>query len=111
MPQTKRSHRRASQAPAHEPAWLPRRREDLKTALGKKFERRAAEGAPAETKGPAEAGPVALISDCALPALLLALFSRHRVFEEILVLRCEAFRKLENLKAVAIADGPELDIG
>ena len=40
-----------------------------------------------------------------------ALFRRHRVFEEILVLRCEAFRKLENLKAVAIADGPELDIG
>ena len=27
------------------------------------------------------------------------------------MLRCEAFRKLENLKAVAIADGPELDIG
>src|SRR5215472_3638428 len=48
----------------------------------------------------------ALISDCALPALLPGLFRRHRVFEEILVLRCEAFRKLENLKAVAIADGP-----
>ena len=53
----------------------------------------------------------ALISDCALPALLPALFSRHRVCEEILVLRCEAFRKLENLKAVAIAYGPKLDIG
>ena len=44
-------------------------------------------------------------------ALLLALFSRHRVFEEILVLRCEAFRELKNLKAVPIADGPELDVG
>ena len=44
-------------------------------------------------------------------ALLLTLFSRHRVFEEILVLRCEAFRETENLKAVAIADGPELDVG
>ena len=76
-----------------------------------KFDRCVAEGAPAEMKGPAEAGPVALISDCALPALLLALFSRHRVCEEILVLRREALRKLENLKAVAIADGPELDIG
>ena len=65
----------------------------------------------AEMTGPAEAGPVVLISDCALPTLLQAIFSRHRVFEEILVLRCEAFRKLENLKAVAIADGPELDIG
>jgi hypothetical protein len=43
--------------------------------------------------------------------LLLALFGRHRVFEEILVLRREAFRELDNLKAVAIADGPELDIG
>jgi hypothetical protein len=42
-----------------------------------------------------------------LPVLL----SRHNVFEKILVLRCEAFCKLENLKAVAIADGPELDIG
>ena len=62
-------------------------------------------------KGPAEAGPVALILDCALPALLLAIFSRHRVFEEILMLRCEPFRKPENLKTVAIADGPELDIG
>src|SRR5207249_7464776 len=60
-------------------------------------------------RGPAEAGPVALILDCALPALLDATFSRHRVFEEILVLRCEAFRKSENLKAVAIADGPDLD--
>ena len=55
--------------------------------------------------------PFALISDCALAALLQTIFSRHRVFEEILVLRCEAFRKLENLKAVAITDGPELDIG
>src|SRR5690242_9051100 len=42
-----------------------------------------------------------------LPVLL----SRHRVLEEILVLRREAFRELQNLKAVAIADGPELDIG
>ena len=83
----------------------------MKTALGKKFERRVAEGAPTETKGPAEAGPFAPILDCALPALLDATFSRHRVFEEILVLRCEAFRKSENLKAVAIADGPDLDIG
>ena len=74
-------------------------------------ERRMAEGAKAEMRGPAEAGPVCPGSDCALPALLPALFSRHRVFEEILVLRCEAFRKLQNLKAVAIADGPELDIG
>src|SRR6516164_6365428 len=64
-----------------------------------------------QTRRPAEAGLLGLISDCASPALLPALFSRHRVFEEILVLRCEAFRKLENLKAVAIADGPELDIG
>ena len=63
------------------------------------------------TKGPAEAGPVALISDCSLRALLPVSFSRHNVLKEILVLRCEAFRKLENLKAVAIADGPELDIG
>jgi hypothetical protein len=39
------------------------------------------------------------------------LLSRYRVREEILVLRSEALRKLENLKAVAIADGPELDIG
>jgi hypothetical protein len=53
----------------------------------------------------------ALISDCALPALLPGLFSRHRVFEEILMFRREALRKLENLKAVGIADGPELDIG
>jgi hypothetical protein len=83
----------------------------VKTALGKKFERRVAEGAPTETKGPASAGPFALILDCALPALLQAIFSRHRVFEEILVLGCEAFRKSENLKAVAIADGPDLDIG
>jgi hypothetical protein len=39
------------------------------------------------------------------------LFSRHRVFEEILVLRCEVFRELHNLEAVAIADSPELDVG
>ena len=63
-------------------------------------------------RGPAEAGPVCPDLRCALPALLSAgRFRRHRVFEETLVLRCEAFRKLENLKAVAIADGPELDIG
>jgi len=62
-------------------------------------------------KGPAEAGPFCRDSDCALPALLPVLFSRHRVSEEILVLRGEAFRELQNLKAVAIADGPELDIG
>src|ERR1700722_15891940 len=37
-------------------------------------------------------------------------FSRHRVFEEILVLRYEPVRKPENLKAVAIADGPELHL-
>ena len=110
MPQTKRSHRRASQAPAHAPAWLRRRSENLKTALGKGFDAWPKERQQ-KTKGPAEAGPVALISDCALPALLLALFSRHRVCEEILVLRRETFRELENLKAVAIADGPELDIG
>ena len=60
--------------------------------------------------GPAETGPVCPGSELR-PALLPGLFSRHRVFEEILVLRCEAFRKLENLKAVAITDGPELDIG
>lgn len=85
-----------------------------KLVMGATFARRS-EG---RNRGPAEAGPIALIcdsydliSDCALPALLQAIFSRHRVFEEILVLRCEAFRKLENLKAVAIADGPELDIG
>ena len=67
-------------------------------------------GVKAEMRGPAEAGPVALISDCALPAWLPVLLSRHDVFEKILVLRCEAFRKTENLKAVAIADGPKLDI-
>src|SRR5690348_11569976 len=50
-------------------------------------------------------------SDCALPAWLPVLLSRHDVFEKILVLRCEAFREAKNLKAVAIADGPELDIG
>jgi len=43
--------------------------------------------------------------------LLLALFSRHRVVEEILVLRCDAFQELDNLKVVAIAGGPELDFG
>jgi hypothetical protein len=62
-------------------------------------------------KGPAEAGPVCPDLDGALPALLPGLFRRHRVCEEILVLRCEALRKLENLKAVGIADDPELDIG
>ena len=46
-----------------------------------------------------------------MPAFLEALFGRHRVLEEILVLRREAFRKAEDLEAVAIADGPELDIG
>ena len=53
----------------------------------------------------------ALISRLRFASLLQALFSRHGVFEEILVLRGEAFRKAEDLKAVAIADGPELDIG
>jgi len=87
------------------------RSENLETTLGKKFERWLAEGALAQMKGPAEAGPHCSISDCGLPALLPVLFRRHRVFEEILVLRREAFRELENLKAVAIADGPELDVG
>ena len=71
-----------------------------------------AKGSASENeKDPPKRVLFALISDCALPALLPALFSRHRVCEEILVLRCEALRKLQNLKAVAIADGPELDIG
>lgn len=65
----------------------------------------------AQREDPPKRALFALILDCALPALLQAIFSRHCVFEEILVLRCEAFRKLENLKAVAIADGPELDTG
>jgi hypothetical protein len=43
--------------------------------------------------------------------LLPALFSRHRVCEEILVLRYETALKAENLKAVAVADGPELHVG
>jgi hypothetical protein len=87
------------------------RSENVKTARQEAPERSVAEGVKAEMRGPAEAGPVALISDCALPALLPALFSRHHVCEEILVLRREALRKLENLKAVAITDGPELDVG
>jgi hypothetical protein len=33
------------------------------------------------------------------------------VCEEILVLRCETVREAENLKAVGIADGPELHLG
>jgi hypothetical protein len=75
-------------------------------------ERCVAEGAAAETEGPAEAGPVCPDLDCALPALLAAdVFRGHRVFEEILMLRFETVRKAENLKAVAIADGPELHLG
>ena len=65
----------------------------------------------AEIKDPPKRVLFALISGSALPVLLLALFSRHRAFDEILVLRCEAFREFQNLKAVAIADGPELDVG
>ena len=79
---------------------------------GPKIERLRIEEAVAQMTGPAEAGPVCRdLSDCALPALLPALFSRHHVFEEILVLRGEALRESQNLKAVGIADGPELDIG
>ena len=63
-------------------------------------------------KGPAEAGPVCPDLRFALPALLAAEVSRrHRVFEEILVLRQETAREVQNLKAVAIADGPELHVG
>ena len=62
--------------------------------------------------GPAEAGPVWRgLPDCASPAWLPVLLSRHYVCEEILVLRREALRKLQNLEAVTIADSPELDIG
>ena len=69
-------------------------------------------GAQVEMKGPAEAGPFcADLPDCAFPALSEALFGRHDVFEEILVLRGEALRESENLKAMPITDRPELDIG
>ena len=87
-----------------------RERED--SAREEAPERRVAEGVKAEMRGPAEAGPRCPDLRLRFAALLSTdLFRRHRVCEEILVSRCEAFRKLENLKAVAIADGPELDIG
>jgi hypothetical protein len=91
---------------------LAQRMACLQTALGKKFERCAAEAGVSRNERTRRSGSCcALIADCALPALLQALLSRHHVFEEILVLRREAFRESENLKAMAIADGPELDIG
>ena len=62
-------------------------------------------------KGPAEAGPVCADAGLRFAGLLPGLFGRHHVFEEILVLRREALRKLENLKAVRIADRPKLNIG
>jgi len=60
-------------------------------------------------RDPPKRVPFALV--LRLPGLLPALFRRDRVFEQLLVLRRETLRKAENLKAVAIADGPELDFG
>ena len=86
------------------------KREDKRSEKGaRKTRGRRSEGGKRED--PPKRVLFALISDCAWPALLPVLLGRHRVCEEILVLRCEAFRELENLKAVAITDGPELDIG
>ena len=65
-----------------------------------------------QTRGPAEAGPRCPDLRLRFAALLSAdLFRRHRVCEEILVLRFETVRKAENVKAVAIADCPELHLG
>ncbi len=62
-------------------------------------------------RGPAEAGPVALIAECACPACYLPIYLPARVLEQILVSRLETVREAQDLKAVAIADGPELQLG
>src|SRR5438067_1147168 len=59
----------------------PRERED--SAREEAPERRVAEGVKAEMRGPAEAGPVALISDCACPPCYLPIYLLARVLEEI----------------------------
>jgi len=58
-----------------------RERED--SAREEAPERRVAEGVKAEMRGPAEAGPVALISDCACPPCYLPIYLLARVLEEI----------------------------
>src|SRR6185437_3550775 len=57
--------------------------------------------------------PGSQIALCQFCCLLCSVgtFSRHRVCEEIPVFRLEAVGEAENLKAVAIADGPELHLG
>ena len=88
----------------------------MKTTLGK---RRPKNAWRKERKRKREDPPkralfaLAQIALCQLCYLLCSVgaFSRHRVCEEIPVLRFETVREAENLKAVAIADGPELDIG
>src|SRR5215472_5934067 len=47
-------------------------------------------------------------SACYLPA---DLFTRQSLLEEILVVLLEAVREAQDLKAVAITDGPELQLG
>ena len=84
--------------------------EVMNTALGKRFARRGRRRVSRNERTRRSGSCLRLISRLRFAALLQALFSRHDVFEEILVLRSEVFRTSENLKAVAIADGPELDI-
>ena len=101
------SKKRSRSARASAARWCSKNRRNVRACAAC----RTAPKVRGKRKDPPKRVLFVLILDCAWPALLLALFSRHRVFKEILVLRCEAFRELKNLKAVPIADGPELDVG
>ena len=71
-----------------------------------------AEGVKSEMRGPAEAGPVALISGHACRFLSAsysaALLVSQRVVEKILVSTLKVILKAQDLKAVVSTDDPKL---